>query len=101
MYERIAGILHLLICKRDHQRDCQWYVEDQHADYTNQPDHKEWFTKAEGIVRLSGLTPEELEKLLRNLISVVGKINYIKSRNKNLCEIIDLIIIESTKVKNA
>jgi hypothetical protein len=102
MPKKLASILHLILCKQNHDSEdingnkCDWYIESQQVEEWEKPEHKIWLNKAEGLLLLSGKTETELESLMQKLINVIEQINTQKKRFKELAEVIDVIITETT-----
>jgi len=72
-----------------------WYLEEQRAECWELEAHAKWLNKAEGIVQLSELDEEKVERLLRELISVINTIKSLQYRFYQLEEVINLILKET------
>ena len=99
MSEKLATSLHLLLCKREHDEGCPWYLEEQTAGYWNAEAHSAWLEKATRIVEVSGGEEEEIQGLINRLYKLCGDVIYLKERFSSLAEMIDTIITEGTKLK--
>ena len=100
MPKQLASTLHLLLCKKSHQDDCPWYTEDQQVEHWELPEHVNWFGKAEGIIRISGQSSEEINSLLRQLVGIITQLSFLKSKHAGLSDIIDTIVIQAARVKD-
>jgi hypothetical protein len=99
MSEKIASHLHLLMCKKNHLKECQWYEEEQIAERWEYPSHKEWLKKADMILAISKITEEQFEGLLRRLYGIIAEITSLKENLPAMAGIIDTLINEAIRTK--
>ena len=92
MSQNIASTLHTLLCNRDHQKECLWYLESQQVECWELEHHKKWISQAEGVVNLSEPTEEQVEELLFQLIKIINSTRTLIWKYHGLEDFISVMI---------
>ncbi len=80
MMKDCAYSLHMILCGKDHDKDCAFPQEEQIDDPWSQPDHEKWLEYTRDMLNKWGVRPEEVvEELHSELPIIIDQLDYIKS----------------------
>lgn len=101
---QLAMVLHTLECDKEHPDDitlllkerqeevCYFYLEETLAEAMKEPDHLLWRKEAESLCSKLSLSPEEIIRLLPQLLEIRRKIDDLIMRYPNAQELVSLFV---------
>lgn len=103
----LAGILHTLSCQKVHPDDmrallaerdpdkCYFYLETSMADGEQEPDHQYWKSEAENLCSQLRLTPDEVLRILPQLLEMKRKLDLLLERYPSARDFCHLVLFDA------
>ena len=70
----LVEIVHLMTCVKDHDvGECSWYLEEQMDGTWKRPDHVQWISNSESILREFNLSVSEAISSFNRIRIIIGE----------------------------